>query len=200
MTADDPSRMRFIDSIWMDLDTADAPIAVDVAADIGNARAVILVRVAGETVPIVTELPAVRSLHGAFSWELFASRGLPAASWGSLRSDEHVIERDGVERRLVTGMFGIFGHGNVTSLAVELHAVQDRLPTWRGQNEQGMALAAVGFAKATRRRQIMVAASSIGPRGCSTRRWRTDGSTPPPATSSAARPCCLAVTPSRPRR
>ena len=28
MTADDPSRMRFIDSIWMDLDTADAPIAV----------------------------------------------------------------------------------------------------------------------------------------------------------------------------
>ena len=78
----------------------DAPIAVDVAADIGNARAVILVRVAGETVPIVTELPAVRSLHGAFSWELFASRGLPAASWGSLRSDEHVIERDGVERYL----------------------------------------------------------------------------------------------------
>ena len=37
------------------------------------------------------------------------------------------------------------------------------LPTWRGQNEQGMALAATAFAKATRRRQIMVATSSIGP-------------------------------------
>ena len=32
-----------------------------------------------------------------------------------------------------------------------------------GQNEQGMALAAVGYAKAMRRRQIMVATSSIGP-------------------------------------
>ena len=36
-------------------------------------------------------------------------------------------------------------------------------PTWRGQNEQGMALAAVAFAKASRRRRIMVATSSIGP-------------------------------------
>ena len=44
-----------------------------------------------------------------------------------------------------------------------LEAVKDTLPTWRGQNEQSMALAAIGFAKAKRRRQIMVAASSIGP-------------------------------------
>ena len=41
--------------------------------------------------------------------------------------------------------------------------LQDRLPTWRGQNEQSMALAAIGFAKAKRRRQIMIATSSIGP-------------------------------------
>ena len=41
--------------------------------------------------------------------------------------------------------------------------MKDTLPTWRGQNEQSMALAAIGFAKAKRRRQIMVAASSIGP-------------------------------------
>jgi len=34
------------------------------------------------------------------------------------------------------------------------------MPTWRGQNEQGMA---AGFAKAANRRQIMVATSSIGP-------------------------------------
>ena len=41
--------------------------------------------------------------------------------------------------------------------------MKDEFPTWRGQNEQSMALAAVGFAKAKRRRQIMVALSSIGP-------------------------------------
>src|SRR5581483_1094687 len=41
--------------------------------------------------------------------------------------------------------------------------VKDTLPTWRGQNEQSMALAAIAFAKAKRRRQMMVAASSIGP-------------------------------------
>lgn len=72
-------------------------------------------------------------------------------------------EIDGVRVPLFAGVFGIFGHGNVTCLSEALEAVQDRLPTWRGQNEQSMALAAVGFAKAKRRRQIMVATSSIGP-------------------------------------
>jgi len=69
----------------------------------------------------------------------------------------------GKETPLFPGVFGIFGHGNVTCLAEALEAVQDELPTWRGQNEQSMALAAVAFAKAKRRRQIMVATSSIGP-------------------------------------
>jgi 3D-(3,5/4)-trihydroxycyclohexane-1,2-dione acylhydrolase (decyclizing) len=64
---------------------------------------------------------------------------------------------------LFPGVFAIFGHGNVTCLSEALEAVKDRLPTWRGQNEQSMALAAIGFAKAKRRRQIMVAATSIGP-------------------------------------
>jgi 3D-(3,5/4)-trihydroxycyclohexane-1,2-dione acylhydrolase (decyclizing) len=70
---------------------------------------------------------------------------------------------DGVRAPLFPGVFAIFGHGNVTCLAEALEAVKDILPTWRGQNEQSMALAAIGFAKAKRRRQIMVAASSIGP-------------------------------------
>src|ERR687895_140398 len=63
---------------------------------------------------------------------------------------------------LFAGVFAIFGHGNVTCLSEALEAVKDELPTWRGQNEQSMALAAIGFAKATARRQVMVAASSIG--------------------------------------
>ncbi len=70
---------------------------------------------------------------------------------------------DGSEAPLFPGVFAIFGHGNVTCLGEALEAVQDRLPTWRGQNEQSMAMAAVAFAKAKRRRQIMVATSSIGP-------------------------------------
>ncbi|MCP1203081.1 3D-(3,5/4)-trihydroxycyclohexane-1,2-dione acylhydrolase (decyclizing) [Acetobacter oryzoeni] len=72
-------------------------------------------------------------------------------------------EIEGQRVPLFPGVFGIFGHGNVSCLSEALEAVQDRLPTWRGQNEQSMALAATGFAKAQRRRQIMIAASSIGP-------------------------------------
>ncbi len=72
-------------------------------------------------------------------------------------------EIDGEIVPLFPGVFAIFGHGNVTCLSEALEAVQDDLPTWRGQNEQSMALAAIGFAKAKRRRQIMVATSSIGP-------------------------------------
>ena len=70
---------------------------------------------------------------------------------------------DGEEVPLFPGIFAIFGHGNVTCLSEALEAVKDVFPTWRGQNEQSMALAAIAFAKAKRRRQIMVAASSIGP-------------------------------------
>jgi 3D-(3,5/4)-trihydroxycyclohexane-1,2-dione acylhydrolase (decyclizing) len=70
---------------------------------------------------------------------------------------------DGKKEMLFPGVFAIFGHGNVTCLSEALEAVKDMLPTWRGQNEQSMALAAIGFAKAKRRRQIMVATSSIGP-------------------------------------
>ena len=74
-----------------------------------------------------------------------------------------IEQPDGTLQPYCAGVFAIFGHGNVTCLSEALEAVQDDLPTWRGQNEQSMALAAVGFAKAKARRQIMVAASSIGP-------------------------------------
>ncbi|HEY4995500.1 MAG TPA: thiamine pyrophosphate-binding protein, partial [Aestuariivirga sp.] len=70
---------------------------------------------------------------------------------------------DGKREPLFPGAFGIFGHGNVTCLSEALFEVKDILPVWRGQNEQSMALAAVAFAKAKLRRQIMIATSSIGP-------------------------------------
>ncbi len=70
---------------------------------------------------------------------------------------------DGTEVPLFAGMFAIFGHGNVLGLGTALYEARERLPTWRGQTEQGMALAAVAFARATDRRQVMAATSSIGP-------------------------------------
>jgi 3D-(3,5/4)-trihydroxycyclohexane-1,2-dione acylhydrolase (decyclizing) len=70
---------------------------------------------------------------------------------------------DGTEVPLFAGVFGIFGHGNVLGLGTALHDVRDQLPTWRGQNEQGMALAAGAYARATDRRQVMVATTSVGP-------------------------------------
>ena len=60
-------------------------------------------------------------------------------------------------------MFAIFRHGNITCLGCTLEQHQDGLPAWRGQNQQGMALAATAYGKTVRRRQIMVATSSIGP-------------------------------------
>jgi 3D-(3,5/4)-trihydroxycyclohexane-1,2-dione acylhydrolase (decyclizing) len=70
---------------------------------------------------------------------------------------------DGDEVPLFPGVLAIFGHGNVTSLGHSLEMHRDEIPVWRGQNEQGMGLAAAGFAKAMRRQQVMVCTSSIGP-------------------------------------
>ena len=60
------------------------------------------------------------------------------------------------------GIWAIFGHGNVAGMGEAL-ADQDVLPTYRAHNEQGMAHAAIAFAKASRRRRAMVCTTSIGP-------------------------------------
>ncbi len=65
--------------------------------------------------------------------------------------------------RFIEGVWAIFGHGNVAGLGEALHAHKDQLPTWRGQNEQTMAHAAVAYAKAMHRRKAMAVTSSIGP-------------------------------------
>ncbi len=70
---------------------------------------------------------------------------------------------DGTEAPLFPAVYAIFGHGNVLSLGAALEEYRDQIPVWRGHTEQGMALAAVGYAKATHRRQVGVATSSIGP-------------------------------------
>jgi 3D-(3,5/4)-trihydroxycyclohexane-1,2-dione acylhydrolase (decyclizing) len=72
-------------------------------------------------------------------------------------------ERDGDRRRLVPAMFGIFGHGNVHGLGQALDEYGTDLRFLQGHNEQSMVHAAVGFAKATRRRATLACTSSIGP-------------------------------------
>lgn len=65
--------------------------------------------------------------------------------------------------RFIEGVWAIFGHGNVAGLGEALHGIRDTLPTWRGQNEQTMAHAAIAYAKANGRRRAMAVTSSIGP-------------------------------------
>ena len=73
------------------------------------------------------------------------------------------VETDGAHERLFAGVWAIFGHGNVAGLGEALAAHRADLPTYRAHNEQAMALAAIGFAKAMRRRRMMACTSSIGP-------------------------------------
>lgn len=63
----------------------------------------------------------------------------------------------------IPGCWAIFGHGNVAGLGEALAAAEDVFPTWRGHNEQGMAHAAIAFAKTRNRRQAMAVTTSIGP-------------------------------------
>jgi len=79
-------------------------------------------------------------------------------------------ERDGIERRLIAGAFGIFGHGNVAGVGQAL-LQNDLDPTPEGgrmryimpRNEQGMVHAAAAYAKTTNRLGTWMCTSSIGP-------------------------------------
>jgi 3D-(3,5/4)-trihydroxycyclohexane-1,2-dione acylhydrolase (decyclizing) len=74
------------------------------------------------------------------------------------------VRRDGRDHRLIEGVFGIFGHGNVTGLgqALEEHG-GSQLPFYQAKNEQAMVHAAAAFAKTRRRLSTLACTSSIGP-------------------------------------
>ncbi|BCT75092.1 3D-(3,5/4)-trihydroxycyclohexane-1,2-dione acylhydrolase (decyclizing) [Sinomonas cyclohexanicum] len=69
--------------------------------------------------------------------------------------------------RLIPGMFGIFGHGNVAGVGQALKQWQAADPTlmpyYQGRNEQAQSHQAVGYARHTRRRQTFAVSTSIGP-------------------------------------
>ena len=70
---------------------------------------------------------------------------------------------DGSVVPYVGGVFSIFGHGNVAGIGEALWASRGSLPTHRAHNEQGMAHAAIAYAKAQFRQRIMAVTTSIGP-------------------------------------
>lgn len=69
--------------------------------------------------------------------------------------------------RLIPGMFGIFGHGNVAGVGQALKQFQVSDPTlmpyYQGRNEQAQAHQSVGYARHTRRRQTFAISTSVGP-------------------------------------
>ncbi len=77
--------------------------------------------------------------------------------------DNQYVNFDGEEDKFVHGVFGIFGHGCVVGLGEALQQQNHSLKFFQGHNEQGMAHAAIGFAKQNNRRRIMAVTSSIGP-------------------------------------
>jgi 3D-(3,5/4)-trihydroxycyclohexane-1,2-dione acylhydrolase (decyclizing) len=77
--------------------------------------------------------------------------------------DNQYIEVDGKEYKFVKGVFGIFGHGMVVGLGEALEGGTADLTFYQGKNEQGMAHAAIAYAKQKNRQEIFAVTSSIGP-------------------------------------
>ena len=67
--------------------------------------------------------------------------------------NQQYIEFDGVEQPFVDGIFTIFGHGMVVGLGQALDEDPGRLRVYQGRNEQGMAHAAISYAKQHNRRK-----------------------------------------------
>ena len=72
-------------------------------------------------------------------------------------------EYDGEEQRFIQGMWGIFGHGNVSGMSQALVEYGQDLPYHQPTNEQSMVHAATGFARTKRRKATMACTTSIGP-------------------------------------
>ncbi len=77
--------------------------------------------------------------------------------------DNQYVCFDGKETKFVDGIFGIFGHGCVVGIGQALEQGGHSLTYYQGHNEQGMAHAAIAYAKQMNRRKIIACTSSIGP-------------------------------------
>ena len=76
---------------------------------------------------------------------------------------QQYVERDGREQPFFAGVWGIFGHGNVSGMGQALEEYRDLITYYRPQNEQGMVHVATAYAKMKNRLQTFACTSSIGP-------------------------------------
>lgn len=72
------------------------------------------------------------------------------------------IERDGRRQPFFSGVWGIFGHGNVAGVGQALQQYPD-LRYYLARNEQAMVHSAIGFARMSNRLRAFACTSSIGP-------------------------------------
>ncbi|MBO0997549.1 3D-(3,5/4)-trihydroxycyclohexane-1,2-dione acylhydrolase (decyclizing) [Bacillus sp. SD075] len=77
--------------------------------------------------------------------------------------DNQYVEFDGKETKFVKGVFGIFGHGNVTGMGEALENHTGDLVYLQGKNEQGMVHSAAAYAKQKNRLEIYACSTSVGP-------------------------------------
>ncbi len=77
--------------------------------------------------------------------------------------DNQYVSFDNAEYKFVEGVFAVFGHGCVLGIGEALANGEHSLKVYQGKNEQGMAHAAIAYAKQNNRRKIMPCISSIGP-------------------------------------
>ena len=77
--------------------------------------------------------------------------------------ENQYVSWDEEEIPFVKGIFLLPGHGNVVGLGQALSQESRRLDIYQGKNEQGMAHAAMAYAKQMKRKQIFAASSSVGP-------------------------------------
>lgn len=77
--------------------------------------------------------------------------------------NQQYVEFDGEEHPFVDGVFTIFGHGMVLGFGQALEENPGHLRVYQGRNEQGMAHAAIAYAKQNNRRRIIACSSSVGP-------------------------------------
>ncbi|KXS68398.1 3D-(3,5/4)-trihydroxycyclohexane-1,2-dione acylhydrolase (decyclizing) [Listeria monocytogenes] len=77
--------------------------------------------------------------------------------------NQQYIEVDGEMAPFVDGIFTVFGHGNVVGIGQALEEDPGHLNVYQGKNEQGMAHAAIAYAKQKNRKRIYACSASAGP-------------------------------------
>ena len=77
--------------------------------------------------------------------------------------NQQYISIDGKETPYVEGIFHVYGHGNVLGIGQALEQDPGHLKSYSGKNEQGMAHAAIAFARQSLRKKIFAVSASAGP-------------------------------------